>query len=30
VSLISERLGNYVWGPAKQFYFAVYFLRDGT
>lgn len=30
VSLISERLGNYVWGPAKQFYFAAYFLRDGT
>ena len=29
VSFISERLGNYVWGPGKQFYFASYFLKDG-
>jgi ABC-type transport system substrate-binding protein len=29
VSFVSRRLGNYVWGPGKQFYFASYFLRDG-
>lgn len=28
VSLVSERLGNYIWGPGKQFYFATYFLKD--
>ncbi len=29
VSFISNRLGNYVWGPSKQFYFGLYFLTDG-
>lgn len=29
VSFISNRLGNYVWGPSKQFYFGSYFLTDG-
>lgn len=29
VSFVSERLGNYFWGPAKQFYFASYYLKDG-
>ena len=29
LSFISRRLGNYVWGSGKQFYFASYFLRDG-
>jgi peptide/nickel transport system substrate-binding protein len=29
VTLISERLGNYIWGPAKLFYFGHYFLRAG-
>ena len=29
VSFISDRLGNYIWGPGKQFYFASYFLKDG-
>jgi peptide/nickel transport system substrate-binding protein len=29
ISFVSERLGNYVWGPGKQFYFASYFLKDG-
>ena len=29
VSFISNRLGNYVWGPGKQFYFGSYFLTDG-
>ncbi|MFM9124787.1 MAG: ABC transporter substrate-binding protein, partial [Actinomycetota bacterium] len=29
VSLISERLGNYIWGPAKNYYFGAYFLREG-
>ncbi len=29
VSFISDRLGNYTWGPGKQFYFGSYFLTDG-
>ncbi len=29
VSFISNRLGNYVWGPSKQFYFGSYYLTDG-
>ena len=29
ISFISDRLGNYVWGPGKQFYFGSYFLKDG-
>ena len=29
VSFISNRLGNYIWGPGKQFYFGSYFLTDG-
>jgi len=29
VSFISNRLGNYTWGPGKQFYFGSYFLTDG-
>jgi len=29
VSFISNRLGNYIWGPGKQFYFGTYFLKDG-
>ncbi len=29
VSFISNRLGNYVWGPSKQYYFGSYFLTDG-
>jgi ABC-type transport system substrate-binding protein len=28
VSFISERLGNFIWGPGKQFYFAKYFIRE--
>jgi peptide/nickel transport system substrate-binding protein/oligopeptide transport system substrate-binding protein len=28
VLLVSERLGNFIWGPAKQWYFANYFLRE--
>ena len=28
ISFVSERLGNYIWGPGKQFYFAKYFLKD--
>lgn len=27
VSFVSERVGNYVWGPGKQFYFATYFIK---
>ncbi len=30
VSLISERLGNYSWGPGKQFYLATYYLKDDS
>lgn len=30
VSFISNRLGNYVWGSSKQFYFGSYYLTDGT
>jgi hypothetical protein len=26
--LVSERLGNFIWGTGKQWYFANYFLRD--
>ncbi|MGI9116477.1 MAG: ABC transporter substrate-binding protein [Gaiellales bacterium] len=29
ISFISNRLGNYIWGPGKQFYFASYYLKDG-
>ncbi len=29
VSFISNRVGNYTWGPSKQFYFGSYFLKDG-
>ena len=29
ISFISDRLGNYMWGPGKQFYFASYYLKDG-
>ena len=27
VSFISTRVGNYVWGPSKQFYFGSYFIK---
>jgi ABC-type transport system substrate-binding protein len=30
VSFVSERVGNYIWGPAKQFYFGHYFLKDAA
>lgn len=30
VSFVSERLGNYFWGPGKQFYFASYYLKDAA
>lgn len=29
VSFISDRVGNYIWGPGKQFYFASYFIKGG-
>lgn len=29
ISFISDRVGNYIWGPSKQFYFGHYFLKDG-
>ena len=28
VSFVSDRVGNYIWGTGKQFYFATYFLKD--
>jgi peptide/nickel transport system substrate-binding protein/oligopeptide transport system substrate-binding protein len=28
VSFVSDRVGNYIWGPSKQFYFATYFIKD--
>jgi hypothetical protein len=28
VSFVSERVGNYIWGPGKQFYFANYFINE--
>jgi ABC-type transport system substrate-binding protein len=27
VSFVSERVGNYFWGPAKQFYFGAYYIK---
>lgn len=30
VSFVSERVGNYIWGPSKQFYFASYFIKDAA
>ena len=27
VSFVSTRVGNYIWGPGKQFYFAKYFIK---
>ena len=29
LSFISNRLGNYVYGPSKQFYFGHYFIKQG-
>lgn len=29
VSFISDRVGNYIWGPGKQFYFGAYFIKGG-
>jgi peptide/nickel transport system substrate-binding protein len=28
VNLVSERLGNFIYGPAKQYYFASYFIKQ--
>ncbi|MEZ5243702.1 MAG: ABC transporter substrate-binding protein [Acidimicrobiales bacterium] len=28
ISFVSERVGNYIWGPGKQFYFANYFINE--
>jgi oligopeptide transport system substrate-binding protein len=28
VSFVSDRVGNYIWGPGKQLYFGSYFLKD--
>jgi ABC-type transport system substrate-binding protein len=28
LSFVSERVGNYIWGTGKQFYFAKYFIKD--
>ena len=28
VSFVSDRVGNYMWGPGKQFYFGSYFIKD--
>ena len=28
VSFVSDRVGNYIWGPGKQFYFGTYFIKD--
>jgi ABC-type transport system substrate-binding protein len=30
VSFVSERVGNYIWAPGKQFYFGSYFIKDGA
>ena len=29
VSFISENIGNYIWGPSKQYYFGHYFIKQG-
>jgi len=29
VSFISDRVGNYIWGPGKQFYFGSYYIKGG-
>jgi ABC-type transport system substrate-binding protein len=29
VQFISERVGNFLWGPGKQFYFGTMFIRGG-
>ena len=28
VNLVSERVGNFIWGTGKQFYFATYFIKQ--
>jgi len=28
VSFVSDRVGNYIWGPGKQFYFGTYYIKD--
>ena len=28
VNLVSKRLGNFVYGPAKQYYFGSYFIKQ--
>lgn len=28
VSFLSERVGNYIWGTGKHFYFATYYIKD--
>jgi hypothetical protein len=28
VNLISNKLGNFIYGPAKQYYFASYFIKQ--
>jgi ABC-type oligopeptide transport system substrate-binding subunit len=28
VNLVSNRLGNFIYGPAKQYYFASYFIKQ--
>ena len=28
VNLVSSRLGNFIYGPAKQYYFASYFIKQ--
>ena len=28
VSFVSDRVGNYIWGTGKQFYFANYFIKE--
>src|SRR4051812_41972004 len=28
VNLVSDRLGNFIYGPAKQYYFASYFIKQ--
>ena len=29
VSFVSENIGNYIWGPSKQYYFGHYFIKQG-
>ncbi len=28
VNLVSNRLGNFMYGPAKQYYFGAYFIKQ--